>query len=175
MDFFSDVQDVRQRMNTWQLPPFGSCHWCYGSALGLRCRRFYTIILLPGDYRKQRHVRISHEAVEPPVYLIGLILVSQYFIFRYIHGITSRNLVKTFSDSKSRHLHSQMDTTDAACRADQGAAPGFDIVCETTTLLLESKIYQVEKKTILGTFPVYIVNPDLSVLFDKQKLDTIIP
>jgi hypothetical protein len=175
MDFFSDVQDVRQRMNTWQLPPWiVSLVLWFGVGLAF-VGVFYTIILLPGVtvstvMSVSAMKQLSHRFIS-----IGLILVSQYFIFRYIHGITSRNLIKTFSDSKSRHLHSQMDTTDAACRAEQGPSPGSDIVCETTTLLLESKIYQVEKKTILGAFPVYIVNPDLSVLFDKQKLDTIIP
>ncbi len=41
---------------------------------------------------------------------------------------------------------------------------------ELAGALLESKIYKVEKKTLLGAFPVYIVNPDFSVILDEQVL-----
>ena len=33
-------------------------------------------------------------------------------------------------------------------------------LCRAAELLLETQIYQVDKKTLLGMFPVYIVNPD---------------
>jgi hypothetical protein len=48
-------------------------------------------------------------------------------------------------------------------------------LCRAAELLLEAQIYQVEKKTIFGAFPVYIVNPDFSqVVLQKlpQEKDT---
>lgn len=175
IDFFSDVQDMRQRLITWQLPPWiVSLVLWFGVGLAF-CGVFYTIILLPGFTVSTVITGSDFEQMSARFLSIGLILFSQYFIFRYIHGITSRKMITTFSDVKSQHLYHQMNTTEKVCQAEQGVEPVSDIVCETTTLLLESKIYQIEKKTIMGAFPVYIVNPDLSVIFDKQKLDTIIP
>jgi len=49
-----------------------------------------------------------------------------------------------------------------------------DILCEKTAIFLESRIYQVEERTISGTFPVYIINPDFSAVFDQRSLGTII-
>ena len=39
--------------------------------------------------------------------------------------------------------------------------------------LLESRMYRLELRTLFGTFPVYLVNPDFSVLFDEQVIAVI--
>ncbi|MEN6442492.1 MAG: hypothetical protein ABFC71_01900 [Methanoregula sp.] len=175
MDFFSDVKDMRQRLITRQIPAWIVTLVLWVSVGLAFCGVFYSIILLPGVTVSSVISISSLEQLSNRFIAIGLILVSQYFIFRYIHGITSRKMIASFSESKARSLARQENTAEKICRAEQGLAPGTDIVCETTTLLLESKIYQIEKKTIAGAFPVYIVNPDLSVVLDPQALDSIVP
>ena len=42
-----------------------------------------------------------------------------------------------------------------------------------TTMLLESRIYQIKRNAILGAFPVYVVDLDFSVMMDTTTLTAI--
>jgi hypothetical protein len=44
---------------------------------------------------------------------------------------------------------------------------------ETTTLLLESRIYTIKRNTLAGTFPVFVVDLDFSVILDSTTLTAI--
>jgi hypothetical protein len=39
--------------------------------------------------------------------------------------------------------------------------------------LLESRIYRLDLRTFFGAFPIYLVNPDFSVLFDEKVITVI--
>jgi len=70
-----------------------------------------------------------------------------------------------FSENKTKELARQARLTREA--ADAGKSSG-DTLSSATELLLEAQIYQVERKTIFGTFPVYIVNPDFRRVFSRD-------
>ncbi|MGA9085884.1 MAG: hypothetical protein ACLQMU_11505 [Methanoregula sp.] len=172
-DFFSDVSGMRAHLIRKNIPePVVSFLFLLGAALALVCI-ISTIILLPGitvnnvlsvsEFSELGHFFVS----------IGIVLVSLYFIFRYLHGITSRDLLIRFSKTKTDCLLHEIEITGDAigssgASGSQGlAAP--DTVCKAAELLLEARLYQVEKKTVFGTFPVYIVNPDFSQVFPRSS------
>jgi hypothetical protein len=169
--FFTDVSGMRTHLIRKNIPePVVSFLFLLGAALALVCI-ILTIILLPGitvnnvlsvsAFKELGHFFIS----------IGVVLVSLYFIFRYLHGITSRDLLIRFSNTKTECLLHQIEITDNT--GSSPSSPGSpvsvmpDALCKAAELLLESQIYQVEKKTIFGMFPVYIVNPDFSRIFTR--------
>ena len=78
---------------------------------------------------------------------------------RYIHGNTSRDLLARFSQGKAACLFHQIELTGTG-RSSSGAADEdaeAAAVCRAAELLLESQIYQVDKKTLFGKLPVYII------------------
>jgi len=171
-DFFTDVSGMRAHLIRRNIPePVVSFLFLLGAAVALICI-FSTIILLPGvtvnnvlsvsDFSKLGNLFIA----------IGVVLVTLYFIFRYIHGITSRDLLARFSQNKTECLLRQMEIIgDADPSPALSGSPDpatTDTLCEATELLLESRLYQVERKTIFGAFPVYIVNLDFSRLFPRR-------
>ncbi|MFA5414785.1 MAG: hypothetical protein WC295_04770 [Methanoregula sp.] len=102
--------------------------------------------------------------------LLAILAISQYFIVRYIHGFTSRVMADRLFDFKENSL------TDLLTKHDPGASgiPNPDKnPLETTTLLLESKIYRVRRNTLGGTFPVFVVDLDFSVMLDNPTLTAI--
>jgi hypothetical protein len=179
-EFFTDVSGMREHLIRKNIPrPVVSFLFLLGAALALICI-VSTTVLLPGvtvnnvlsvsEFNTFGHLFIS----------IGVVLVSLYFIFRYLHGITSRDLLARFSTNKTECLLHQIEIMgDAGGQLPDASGPQNsaipDTLREATELLLESRLYQVEKKTIFGAFPVYIVNPDFSqVVLQKlpQEKDT---
>ena len=73
-------------------------------------------------------------------------------------------------DFKETALTDLLDT-------DMTASPGIpnpaESPFETSKLLLETKIFIVKRKTIGGTFPVFIVDLDFSVMLDNTTLTAI--
>ncbi|WP_292426447.1 hypothetical protein [Methanoregula sp.] len=173
IEFFSEVSGMKEHLINKKIPEsVVSLLFLLGAALAL-IGIVSTIILLPGmtfnnvlsvsAFRELGHFFLA----------IGVVIVTLYFIMRYIHGITSRDLLTRFSRDKTDCLFHQIEITGDSGRP--AAAPGVSALCRAAELLLEAQIYQVEKKTIFGAFPVYIVNPDFSqVVLQKlpQEKDT---
>ncbi|MFZ1898815.1 hypothetical protein [Methanoregula sp.] len=176
IEFFSGVSGVKEHLIKKRVPESVVSSLVFlGAALAL-IGIASTLVLLPGmsvnnilsvtEFKQLSHFFLA----------IGVILVTQYFIMRYLHGITSRDLLARFSQGKTECLFHQIEITghsglsrDDTARTDAETFP----LCRAAELLLETQIYQVEKKTLLGMFPVYIVNPDFSlVLFSSSKEDT---
>jgi len=170
-EFFTDVSGMREHLIRKNIPePVVSFLFLLGAVLALVCI-ISTIILLPGitvnnvlsvsEFKELGHFFIA----------IGVVLVSLYFIFRYIHGITSRDLLIRFSKTKTECLLHQIEITGDTGTGSSPAASGYlasatpDTLREAAELLLEARLYQVQRKTIFGMFPVYIVNPDFSRVF----------
>ena len=169
IEFFSDVSGMKEHLIKKKIPePVVSFLFLLGAALAL-IGIVSTIILLPGvtvnnilsvsEFKELGHLFIA----------IGVVLVTLYFIMRYIHGITSRDLLTRFTEDKTECLFRQIEITGRTGRPTAAAAhtdeTGLSALCRAAELLLESQIYQVDKKTLFGTFPVYIVNPDFSWVF----------
>ena len=54
-----------------------------------------------------------------------------------------------------------------------GAATEAEQRYKVTSRLLESRIYQIKRNSLLGAFPVYVVDLDFSVMMDTTTLTAI--
>lgn len=167
--FSTDVKGIRQRLIHQKIPEqVVSVFFIIGAGLAL-ASIILAIFLLPGITFSSV---LSVEELNDLGHVFAIIcavVASLYFIFRYIHGITSRDILTRFSKSKEECLLRQIELTNRDCSGkenDTGA--DTETLAAAAELLLESRIYQVEKKTILGTFPVYIVNPDFTVILEGR-------
>ncbi len=137
-----------------------------------------TIILLPGMTVKALMSIPGLEEATNLFILIGIIALSQYFIVRFFHGVSSTRMAAAFAESKIVMLQ---------LAAGGQAAPGpggnpcpngpenTETVLETAAeSLLASKIYRLTSRSIGGMFPVYLVDLDFSVLFDERVMAVII-
>ena len=129
-----------------------------------------TIILLPGI---TLNAFLTESGLTELAYMflpIGVLALSQYFIIRSIHGKTSRVMAERLMDYRETVLrslaHDIGDTTP-------GSAGDAGSRYEATSRLLESRIYQIKRNTLLGTFPVYVVDLDFSVMMDTTTLTAI--
>jgi hypothetical protein len=101
--------------------------------------------------------------------LLAILAVSQYFIVRYIHGITSRTMADRLFDFKEQSLEDLLDReNNATVCSDPEKNP-----LEDSSLLLESKIFIVKRNTLAGIFPVFVVDLDFSVMMDSTTLTAI--
>ncbi|MGA2105499.1 MAG: hypothetical protein ABSG06_08935 [Methanoregula sp.] len=172
IDFFSDVSGMKDHLLKKKIPhKVVSFLFLLGAALAL-IGIVSTIILLPG--MTFNDILSVSEVKELGNFFIaiGMIIFTLYVIVRYIHGITSRDLLNRFTKDKTDCLYRQIeitgDTTRFSRTAEQTDDTDFSALQRAAELLLEAQIYQVEKKTLFGTFPVYIVNPDFSWVFSLQ-------
>ena len=175
IEFFSGVSGMKEHLIRKKIPErVVSLLFLVGAALAL-AGMISTIILLPGmtfsnvlsvsEFRELGHF----------FFAIGVVIVTLYFIMRYIHGVTSRDLLARFTDDKAACLFRQIEITGHSLPALGDHAPEdsrVSALCRAAELLLEAQIYQVEQKTLLGTFPVYIVNPDFSWVFSSGDRDS---
>jgi hypothetical protein len=132
-----------------------------------------AIILLPG---MTVTAFMSQSGLNKLAYLILFIViltVSQYFLIRHIHGITSRRMAV-------RILDFQEDSLKELGRISNDRKIGTfyereDWIRRISPLspLLESRTYSVKKHTLLGKFPVYTVDLDISALMEIVMLTAI--
>ena len=172
LEFFSGISGVKERLIKKRIPePVVSSLIFLGAALAL-VGILSTLVLLPGMSVNNILSVSALKELSHFFLAIGVLLVTQYVIMRYIHGITSRDLLERFSQRKTACLFDQIELTGQAGRAPSGpAGAGAEAaaVCRAAELLLETRIYQVERKTLFGAFPVYIVNPDFSLVFSSPS------
>ncbi|MFA5331535.1 MAG: hypothetical protein WC342_04075 [Methanoregula sp.] len=167
--FSTDVKGMRQRLIYKNIPEqVVTVLFIIGAGLAI-ASIILAIFLLPGiTFSNVLSVEelndIGHVFV-----IICAVVASLYFIFRYIHGITSRDILTRFSERKEECLLRQIEITGGdSTGTGEGTGEDTETLAAAAELLLESRIYQVEKKTIFGTFPVYIVNPDFTVILEEN-------
>ena len=122
-----------------------------------------TIILLPGMTLDAFVTQSGLTEITHRFGLILILIVSQYFIIRAIHGITSRAMANRLLDHREAALE------ELLAEADRNTGAGTrdpNEEYETTSALLESRIYLIKRNTLMGTFPVFVVDLDFSVLLD---------
>ena len=125
-----------------------------------------TIILLPG---MTLDAFLTQSGLTELAHLFGLVailVISQYFIIRYIHGITSRVMAKRLLHHRVHALEDLLAATRTDCDAGQASGEG-GARFEHTSALVESRIYAIKRNTLLETFPVFVVDLDFSVLLDS--------
>jgi hypothetical protein len=133
-----------------------------------------TIILLPGVTVKTLLSLKGFNNLSNPFILLGILLASQYFIVRFFHGISSARMAEQFSEANMFRLqsaqvrqHAELSLMD---EPDADSGRSTDALREAAGVLLEQKMFNVEVRTIGGAFPVFIVNPDFSVILDRDVL-----
>lgn len=171
-EFSSDISGVKDHLIKKNVPAaVVSFLFIAGTAITL-VSILSVIILLPGVTVNNVLSEAEFTEIGHVFFAIALVLVPLYFIFRYIHGITSRDLLLKFSQQKTEQLARQAHLTRDACEAFRTSHITDDASRETlsaaTELLIEARLYQVEKKTIFGTFPVYVVTPDFQMVFNAR-------
>ena len=121
---------------------------------------FTTIIILPG-ITLNAFLELSRLSELGDLFvLLAVLAISQYFIVRSIHGSTSRTMAGDFFDYKEHLLLHLQDMVKSDNNSVENRA-------ETITRLLETKIYTIERNTLSGFFPVFVVDLDFSVMLDS--------
>ncbi len=129
-----------------------------------------TIIYLPGVTVKAFLNQSELAGLGHLFSLLALLAISQYFIIRFIHGITGRTMADRLFDFKEQSLQDLLDAEDTSLTRDTGTGLSH---LEKSSLLLESKIFIVKRSTLGGFFPVFVVDLDFSVLVDTTTLTAI--
>ena len=164
--YAKNVRSMRERLSREKIPGWVISVLFY-SGFVLSFVVFMTaIILLPGI---TAGMFLSQSGLSQIGYLVALLAVlgsSQYFVVRWIHGISSRNLAMRLFEQKETSLLQVLETGTAGNTE-------FGSQIETTIVLLESKIYQIRRNSFFGLFPVFVVDLDFSVLLDSSALTAI--
>ncbi|MCX6684202.1 MAG: hypothetical protein NTZ37_05685 [Methanoregula sp.] len=164
------VEKMKSSLHRQNLPPhLVTAMFIFGFLLAI-VLFLTTIILLPGVTLNAFLDQSKVAELGHVFFLIALLAFSQYFIIRYIHGITSRTMADRLFDFKENAL-SDLLNPDASLNTDR--CDDLKNRAETTTLLLESRIYTIKRNTLAGTFPVFVVDLDFSVILDSTTLTAI--
>jgi len=128
---------------------------------------FTTIIILPGITLNAFLAQSRLSELGDLFVLLAVLAISQYFIVRSIHGSTSRTMAEDFFDYKEHLLMGLQDMVRSGNNSIENRA-------ETTTRLLETKIYTIKRNTLSGFFPVFVVDLDFSVILDSTTETAIV-
>ena len=158
--YVKSVEQVKRRLTHERLPPqIITVMFLIGFLIAL-VLFLTTIILLPGITLQAFLDQSQLTKLGNLVALLTVLGLSQYFIIRYIHGITSRTMAGRLFDYKENVLQDLQNSVGS-----QNANP--ENRAETTTRLLETKIYTIKRNTLTGFFPVFVVDLDFSVILDS--------
>jgi hypothetical protein len=160
MKYVKSVEQVKRRLIHEKLPPrIITVMFLIGFLIAL-VLFLTTIILLPGITLQAFLDESQLTKLGNLVALLALLAISQYFIIRYIHGNTSRTMADRLFDYKENVLLDLQNTVGSGNTNPENRA-------ETTTRLLETKIYTIKRNTLNGFFPVFVVDLDFSVILDS--------
>jgi len=160
MKYVKSVELVKRRLIHEKLPPrIITAMFLIGFLIAL-VLFLTTIILLPGITLQAFLDESQLTKLGNLLALLTLLGLSQYFIIRYIHGITSRTMAERLFDFKENVLLDLQKTVGSGNKSLENRA-------ETTTRLLETKIYTIKRNSLTGFFPVFVVDLDFSVILDS--------
>jgi hypothetical protein len=163
-EFRRNVEQVKRRLSRGNIPP-----WIVSAIflVGILLAVFLfltTIILLPGITVTAFMSQSGLNKLAYLVLFLTILALSQYFLIRYIHGITSRAVAIHILDFRLDALREL-----AAVYDDGGVGNSEECAdrVEMTAALLETRIYSIQTHTLFGIFPVYTVDIDFSALMDS--------
>ena len=160
MKYVQSVEQVKRRLIHEKLPPRLITVMFVIFFLIALVLFLTTIILLPGITLNAFLDQSKLTELGNLFGLIALLAISQYFIIRYIHGNTSRTMAERLFDYKENVLLDLGNTVGSGNNSLENRA-------ETTTRLLETKIYTIKRNALKGFFPVFVVDLDFSVILDS--------
>lgn len=168
--YVKKIEEGKSHLHRWNLPPrFVTAVFRFGFMLAVFLF-LTTIIYLPGV---TVNAFLNQSELREPVHLFSLIAIiafSQYFIIRYLHGITSRTMAGRLFDYKEDSLRRLLDAGNPALSGNSGMDRN---PIDKGSLLRESKIFIVKRNTFAGAFPVFVVDIDFSVLMDSTNMTAI--
>jgi hypothetical protein len=168
--YVKNVEKVKSSLHRQKLPPqLVTAIFIFGFLLAIFLF-LTTIILLPGITLNAFLNQSELTELGHVFSLIAVLATSQYFIIRYIHGTTSRIMADRLFDFKEHALSGLLNPVGSQ---NAGRCDDLKNRAETTTLLLESRIYAIKRNTLAGTFPVFVVDLDFSVILDSTTLTAI--
>lgn len=154
------VEQVKRRLMHEKLPPrLITVLFVVGFLITL-VLFLTTVILLPGITLNAFLDQSKLTELGNLFGLVALLAISQYFIIRTIHGTASRTMAERLFDYKETELLDLCNTVGSGYDSPEHRA-------ETTTRLLETKIYKIKRNTLFGFFPVFVVDLDFSVILDS--------
>jgi len=169
-EFDRNVEQVRKRLSRENIPPW-MISLIFMTGILFAAFIFLTaIILLPG---MTVAAFMSQSGLNKLAYLILFIVilaVSQYFLIRHIHGITSRHMAVRILDFQEDSLKELGRISD---EGKIGTFSGHEEGIGRILPLLESRTYSIKKHTLLGKFPVYTIDIDISALMEIVVLTAI--
>lgn len=168
--YVKKVERVKSSLHRQNLPPqLVTALFLFGFLLAIFLF-LTTIIYLPGVTLNAFLNQSQLKELGHLFSLLAILAISQYFIIRHIHGITSRAMAERLFDFKEQSLQDLLDAEDPPLSENPG--PG-QTPLDKSSLLLESKIFIVKRSTFAGMFPVFVVDLDFSVLMDTTTLTAI--
>jgi hypothetical protein len=168
--YVKKVEGVKSSLHQKKLPPqLVTAMFIFGFLLAIFLF-LTTIIFLPGVTVKAFLNQSQLTELGHLFSLLAILAISQYFIIRYIHGITSRTMANRLFDFKENSLK---ELLAEECEAQAGRPDPDENPLETSALLLESKIFIVKRNSLAGAFPVFVVDLDFSVMMDSTTLTAI--
>ena len=160
LKYVKSVEQVKRRLSHEKLPPqIIPVMFLIGFLIAI-VLFLTTIILLPGITLKAFLDQSRLTDLGNLFGLIAILAISQYFIIRSIHGSTSRTMAERLFDYKENALQDLRKSIGSGNTNPESRA-------ETTTRLLETKIYKIKRNTLTGFFPVFVVDLDFSVILDN--------
>jgi hypothetical protein len=165
--FAENIDQVRTRLSR-DLPPWIISLLFLTGFLVVVFIFLTTIILLPGVTLNAFLSASGLTELAHLFLLLGILAVSQYFVLRSIHGRTSRTMAGRLMDYREHVLRGLAEgTMESAAGADAERR------YEATSLLLESRIYHIKRNSLIGAFPVFVIDLDFSVMMDSTTLTAI--
>jgi hypothetical protein len=106
---------------------------------------------------------------------LTLIFLIQFIIVRFLHSIFSRRLMVSINRSIigyiSEELLPPLKQEVSAGGKDMSLKSSCLSLREIATSLIEARMYTIHRTTIRGTFPVYFIQPNLTLILDRETLD----
>jgi hypothetical protein len=162
-EFKRNVDQVRKRLSRENIPPW-LVSAIFMTVIVLEVFLILiAIILLPGLTVSAFMSQSGLNELGSLVLLITILAVSQYFLIRHIHGITSHAMAARILDFQEESLK---ELAGIYSDRDTGTSHQEEDSFELPALLIESRFYSVQQHTLLGIFPVYTIDIDLSALMD---------
>ena len=169
-EFAQNIDRIRDRLSR-DLPPVVISLLFLTGFLAIVFLFLTTIILLPGITLNAFLTESGLTQLAHMILLLGILAVSQYFIIRTLHGKRSRAMAERLMDYREMLLVSLAE--DVEREMISGTTRDRESRYEMTTRLMESRIYQIKCNSLLGAFPVYVVDLDFSVMMDTTTLTAI--
>jgi hypothetical protein len=167
-EFAQNIDRIRTRLSR-ELPPAIISLLFLTGFLAVVFLFLTTIILLPGITLNAFLTESGLTELAHLIALLAVLAVSQYFIIRTLHGQRSRVMAGRLMDYRELLLKSlARDVAEGS-----GNAADIESRYEMTARLMESRIYRITCNSLFGAFPVFVVDPDFSVMLDTTTLTAI--